>query len=250
MRKIGLSVSLLFFLFTMRTEAAGLSDFQFECFTVAGPESAEIEILLKNNGEVPLYFEFPTSKLFEISILNSEGKEVFLYSRGRHFLQAFQTVKIEPHQTYKRVVKWDYKVNGKRVPKGEYTVNSVLLPVAINKVAVRNRDSLTCITKLTVPEQNEIFRDVNVTGSAGKYLVKGVTKAKAFFYTVEDGHNQLITEQSQHTANSDTEWRPFEIQISIPSSQLPTNGSLILNLYQRSSEGQILNNYPLSLQRF
>jgi hypothetical protein len=250
MRKIGLLVSLLFFLLTMRTDAAGVGEFQFDCFTNPGPENAEMVILLKNNGDVPLQFEFPTSKLFEISIVNTEGKEVYLYSRGRHFLQAFQTVKIEPHQTYKRVVSWDYMFNGKRVPKGEYTVNSVLLPVTINKVAVRNQDRLTCTTKITVPAQNDIFRDVNVTGSAGKYWVRGKTKAKVFFFTVEDGHNQLITEQKQSIANTDTDWKPFAIQLNIPRAQLPANGSLILNLYERSREGQILNNYPLLLQRF
>lgn len=250
MRKIGLMVSVLFFLFTLRTDAAGASVFQFDCFTTAGPEKAEIELLFINNGEDTIHLEFPTSKLFETSIVSPEGKEVYLYSRGRHFLQAFQTVKIKPHQTFKRVVRWDYMFNGKRVPKGEYTVNSILLPVTINKEAVRYRDSLTCTTKITVPEQNAVFRDVNVTGSSGNYLVKGKTRATTFFFTVEDGHNQLITEQTQTTANMDTVWRPFAIQLNIPRAKLPANGSLLLNLYERSMEGKILNNYPLLLQRF
>jgi hypothetical protein len=252
MRKIVLIVSVLFFLFTIKTDAAGGSDWNYHisCQSIAGPEKAEFEILLKNEDEKPLHFEFPTSKLFEIQVLNQGGQEVYLYSKGRHFLQAFQTVTVDPKQIYKRKVKWDYFFNRKRVPKGEYTVNVFLLPTSINNEQVKDLNHLKCSTKMVVPEENYVFRRLSIEGHGGNYLIKGETKAGEFFYTVEDGHKLLINEQKIKVRDNNKDWKLFEVQLDIPVKELPNNGSLIMNFYERGGEGKIINNYPLLLERF
>lgn len=251
MRKIIWMVIVLFFPFTIKTDATGVSElnYRFDCLATAEPENVIFEMLIKNEGDIPLHFEFPTSKEYEISVIDPSGKLVYLYTKGRYFLQAFHTTTVEPHTTYKRMEKWDYRYDGKRVSKGEYTVNGVYLPTKINDEPVIDWNTLKCKTKMLVPEENTVFRHLHAEGQRGNYLVKGETKTKEFFYTIEDGHKQLVKEQKFIIKNQHLEWEPFSIPLKIPPNQLPVNGTLIMNLYQRDNNGQILNNYPLVLEK-
>jgi hypothetical protein len=252
MRNIPITIAVLFFLFSIKTDAAGISDlnYQFYCFSNPGPEKVEFEILIKNDDDIPVHFEFPTSKLYDISVLNKSGEEVYLHSKGRHFLQAFQTVTVEPHKTFKRIEKWNYLFNGKRISKGEYTVNGVLLPTSINGERTIDRSKLKCSTKMLVPEENQAFHHVSKGGLGGNYQIKGETNSKVFFYTVEDGHRQIIKEQRVIVENPNSQWIPFSIQLKILEKELPKNGSLIMNLYNRGSDGEIKDHYPILLDRF
>jgi hypothetical protein len=243
----------LFLPITKKSEAAELNffDYNLNCLVTPGPEKAYFEILLENKGGFPLHFEFPTSKAYEISVIDEKGEVVYLYSKGRSFLQAFQTVTVEPHKIYKRVEQWNYRNNGKRVPPGEYTVRTVLLPSRINDEPVKDRNRLTCTMKLSVPKENTVFRNVKTMGESGEYVVKGETRVKTFFYySVEDGHRQLLKEQKIKIQDDHTGWKTFSIPLKISRESLPENGTIIINIYERNQEGQILNNFPVSLERF
>jgi hypothetical protein len=241
-----------FFPITMNVKAAELNylDYKLNCLVTPGPEKVYFEINLENRGQVPLHFEFPTSKAYEILVTDEKGEVVYLYSKGRSFLQAFQTITVEPHKTYKRTENWNYQFNGKRVPQGEYNVRTVLLPSRINDEPVKDRNSLTCRMKLSVPKENTVFRKVKAEGQTGHYLIKGETRAKTFFYTVEDGHRQLLKEQKILIQDNDTEWKTFSIPLNLSPDSLPENGTIIMNIYERSQAGQIQSNFPVSLERF
>ena len=71
-----------------------------------------------------------------------------------------------------------------------------------------------------------------------------------FYYTVEDGHNQLISETEVVPDAKYPQWTPFSLKISISENKLPQNGSVILNLYERSKDGEIIHTYPVLLERF
>jgi hypothetical protein len=118
----------------------------------------EFELLIKNNEQVPLHFEFPTSQYYEITVTDRSGNEVYRYSKGRFFLQALQNLKIEPQQTYRKVESWDYQVNGKRVPAGQYTVTATLLPRKLNDQLLNNNQSLVSKVNFNVPAENSGFR--------------------------------------------------------------------------------------------
>jgi hypothetical protein len=227
-------------------------DYRFYVIPTAGPEWAELEIVIENNGNIPLHFEFPTSQLFEITITDQSGKEVYVYSKGRYFLQAFQTVSIEPHQSFKRVEKWDYRFRGKRVPPGEYKVNVTLRPASLNDKPVQDRTKLITVQKLYVPEENQTFRHVKIAGNSGEYVITGEAKTKSgvFFYSVEDGHNFYLQEKENKLATADSDWKPFNLQIKLSKEKLPANGSLILNLYEKDNRGVSLHSYPVILERF
>lgn len=98
-------------------------------------------------------------------------------------------------------------------------------------------------------EENEAFKKIDVQGKDGSYVVKGEVKTKrgAFFYTVEDGHNQYVDETK---ITSGTEWTPFEIKVEIEQEELPQNATIVLHLYMKDETGGNVHSLPVVLQRF
>ncbi|MFP7295761.1 BsuPI-related putative proteinase inhibitor [Neobacillus niacini] len=127
--------------------------FQFSVNPIAGHEKMEFEIVVNNVSSNPLSFEFPTSQYMEISVTDSSGREVYRYSKGRFFLQALQTIKIDPHQTFRKVERWNYQVNGQRIPEGQYTVTATLLPTKLNDHPIKNKQGLVSKIKINIPAQ-------------------------------------------------------------------------------------------------
>lgn len=251
--RILLCVILLFFPLSIKTDANGVDDFNYSFYLIptAGPETALFEIGIKNEGDIPLSFEFPTSQIVEITITDQNGSEVYVYSKGKYFLQAFQTIHVEPHQTIKRYEKWNYQFKGSRVPAGEYAVHAMLKPVRLNDEPIKNRTKLYTTQKLYVPEENRAFRFIKVSGTKGDYVVTGEVRSAGgvYYYSVEDGHVEYLKEE-QVVLKGKEDWEPFKLHIQIPVEKLPPNGSLILNLYERNEERKIINQYPLILESF
>jgi hypothetical protein len=152
--RILLCVMLFLFPFSLNGKAGydrNVDQFQFSVVPIADNEKVKFELLIKNNEESPLHFEFPSSQFYEITVSDQSGQEVYRYSKGRFFLQALQTTKIEPHQTYRKVENWDYKVSGKRVPAGQYTVTATLLPRKLNDQPLGKNETLVSKMKFTLP---------------------------------------------------------------------------------------------------
>lgn len=101
-------------------------------------------------------------------------------------------------------------------------------------------------------ETQSVFRNIVVTGNNGDYVVTGEAKTKVgtFFYTVEDGHNQFVDETKVIIPQMSLDWGRFEIPIKISNDKLPNNATLILNLYERDSGGNIKNTNPVVLEKF
>lgn len=104
-------------------------------------------------------------------------------------------------------------------------------------------------------EQSEstAFRNISVSGENGEYVVNGEVRVfeAVFFYTVEDGDDYVI-EETKVTANEGAPaWSPFELKVSIPKDQLPTNGVLTLELYEKSAkDGSVINETFVKLAEF
>lgn len=105
------------------------------------------------------------------------------------------------------------------------------------------------ISRLNV---NLMFRHVKVEGGKGNYLVIGEARSEKglFFYTVEDGHIDLVKEKRVRISRKDLDWESFSISICLPNERLPKNGTLTLNLYQKNANHKIIHNYPVFLERF
>ena len=101
--------------------------------------------------------------------------------------------------------------------------------------------------------ESTAFRNISVSGENGEYVINGEARVfeAVFFYAVEEGHEYLI-EETKVTANEGAPaWSPFEVQISIPEDQLPINGALTLELYEKSAkDGSIINETFIKLDEF
>lgn len=102
-------------------------------------------------------------------------------------------------------------------------------------------------------KNNPIFRHVKVSGRDGDYLVKGeVRPIKGFFYyIVEDGHREFISETRVVARKAYPNWSSFSIKVTIPTSTLPDNGTVAMYLYEKERKsGEMIHVFPLVLQKF
>jgi hypothetical protein len=228
------------------------AEYSFYIDPLAGPEKAEFEVVLQNQGDTELSFEFPTSQKYEITVVDSKNNTVYQYSEGKSFTQAFETLTLKPQEKMKWVESWDYSSAGKRVPEGEYTVTAQLKATSVNGKPIGDQKLLTDTKTMYIPGENPVFKGIVSEGSKGNYKIMGEARPinGKFYYTAEDGHNQLVTETEVVNDANYPQWKPFSIEISIPESKLPQNGSVILNLYEQSKDGEIIHTYPVLLERF
>jgi hypothetical protein len=228
------------------------SDFSFYVNPLAGPDQAEFELFLINNGNAPLTFEFPTSQKYEIIVTDAKKNKVYQYSEGMAFAQVFEKITLKPQESIKWQEKWDYSSQGVRVSEGEYTVTAELKAVSVNGKDIADKSKLRDIKTTYIPGENPVFKAVKSEGSAGNYHITGEARPidGKFYYSVEDGHNQQIPQTEVNLGVKYPEWKRFSFNISIPAGKLPENGSLMLNLYELGKDGSIIHTYPVLLENF
>lgn len=67
-------------------------------------------------------------------------------------------------------------------------------------------------------------QNLSVSGTKGNYVVKGIfAEGKDVYYTVEDGHNELIPKKKLPLSN-----HKFSLEIHLNKEELPKNGTIIL----------------------
>ena len=150
-----------------------MTDFGFFVDPVAGPEKAEFGLVLRNNGDIPLTFEFPTSQKYEITVLDSKKNKVYQYSDGKAFAQAFETLVIKPKESVKWKESWDYSAEGKRMKEGEYTVTAKLKATSINGEDITDLSLLKDVKTMYIPGENPVFKGIETEGGKGTYKVIG-----------------------------------------------------------------------------
>ncbi|RED51755.1 Gmad2 immunoglobulin-like domain-containing protein [Cohnella lupini] len=117
--------------------------------------------------------------------------------------------------------------------------NSVL-----KRVEIRNGEEQSA--------QNNAFRNVRASGTAGHYTVTGEGRVfeATMNYAVEDGHDYLL-EKSYALDEGAPAWSEFTLNISIPHKQLPINGTLTLELFEYSAkDGTRINTLSVPLETF
>jgi len=219
-------------------------DIIFYLDAISTPEKITFELVLRNDSKIPVSFEFPSSQFYEILVINKQGQHVYKYSDGKAFAQGVKQITLQPGKE----TTWQESWLEHQLPKGEYKVSGELEVVKINN---KTTEPLITLSTVNVPAKNPIFKQIKVSGENGIYQVKGLAKPenRIFYYTVEDGHHQQIEETKMELAGNQSDWKAFDLTIKIPQEKLPQNGTLILNLYERSGE-EIINNYPIVLEKF
>jgi len=220
-------------------------------------DSAEFKINLKNTGAQDKILSFTSGQMFEINVTDGKGKEVYRYSIDKSFIQALQDVELKAGEDITWQEAWDYNQTGERIPSGEYKATVEIIAAKVNDQEVSSESPVfTAEKSFIVPDAaqgNVAFRNVSVSGSQGEYKVTGEARVfeANFFYAVEDGHDYVIKETLVTADEGAPDWSQFEINISIPSDKLPENGTLMLEIYERSAkDGEIVNLHHTILETF
>jgi hypothetical protein len=221
--------------------------FDFNVMPQAGQETLKIDLLLRNKANYPLKFEFGSSQFYEVEIFSQEGEKVYSSSEGKAFLQAIQTIAVKPGDSKVWKEQWDYRHKGKRVQEGEYIVKAKLLASNLNGKELETISESQA--SVYIPGQNPSISQAKVTGGNGEFIIlfKALPKSGKLWYTVEDGHNELQAEKALLASSDD--WRSYRIKISIPSEKIPENGTVLLHLYEKDVDGDIMNSFPVILDR-
>ncbi|KML35849.1 BsuPI-related putative proteinase inhibitor [Cytobacillus firmus] len=220
--------------------------FDFNVMPQAGQETLKIDLLLRNKANYPLSFEFGSSQFYEVEIFSQEGEKVYSSSEGKAFLQAIQTIAVNPDESKVWEEQWDYRYKGNRVKEGEYIVKARLLASNLNGKKLETKPESEA--SVYIPGQNPSISQAKVTGRNGEYIIlfKARPKSGKLWYTVEDGHNGLQSEKT--ILASSNNWKSFRIKISLPSENIPENGTVVLHLYEKDEDGDIMNSYPVILE--
>ncbi|TLS49241.1 hypothetical protein FE782_26810 [Paenibacillus antri] len=99
---------------------------------------------------------------------------------------------------------------------------------------------------------NNAFRNVVVSGSAGSYTIRGEARVfeATMQYAVSDGHRYLFEKTVQVNEGAPA-WSAFELKVDVPASQLPVNGTLMLELFEYSAkDGAKVNIWAVPLEGF
>ncbi|WP_400246465.1 hypothetical protein AB3U99_06430 [Niallia sp. JL1B1071] len=76
------------------------------------------------------------------------------------------------------------------------------------------------------------IQDLSVNGTNGNYVIKGIIpEGKEVYYTVEDGHNELIAKKKVPLSN-----HKFLLEIHLNKKELPANGTVILYFSEEGKE--------------
>ncbi|MEH7386691.1 BsuPI-related putative proteinase inhibitor [Bacillus sp. JJ1521] len=219
-----------------------------------GENEAIFTISLKNTSDDSVKVTIPGGQKYEIVVTDVNEKEVYRYSIDKMFIMSIEYMELKPGEEKVWEEPWDYTSNdGTRLSPGEYNATIFSTAFEVNGQEIKE-NSLQAEKSFTIPEEgNKAFRNVQVLGENGEYTVTGEVRVfeASFFYAVEDGHDYVIPETLQTASYGAPEWAKFEIKISIPKDKIPTNGALILHLYERSAkDGSIINLYHAKLQQF
>ncbi|WP_203556435.1 BsuPI-related putative proteinase inhibitor [Bacillus sp. B15-48] len=243
MKKIFLVFPLLYFLVsplnsTHGNERNNAEELLFFVDPIATSEKISFELVLKNESDSPKELEFPSSQLYELTVRDPDGKIVYTFSEDKMFAQVITTVQLAPKEKKVWVEEWIHSLQ-----PGAYEVTAQLLS---------SKAPLSDTKNMNVPAENPVFKEVETSGKGGNYVVKGLANPTngQFFYTVEDGHNELVLETAVSTKTTNGKWYPFSIKLSIPKEKLPRNGTLVLHLYERSEQNEIIHSYPALLETF
>ncbi|RCW69717.1 BsuPI-related putative proteinase inhibitor [Saliterribacillus persicus] len=202
----------------------------------------------ENNEEINLLFS--SGKQFDIIVTNEENETVYHYAEGKMFTEALVEKSLAKGEKLTWQEEWE---ESKNLPSGSYQVELTIIPAELNKQVVEDTP-FTQSFELELQNENteEVaegdFQNVEVDGKDGQYMVTGqfTSDVEKAAYTVEDGHNQLITETEIERTNPSE--NHFRFEIKIEPELLSSNSTVMLVLYTLN-DGQRGEEKPIILER-
>ncbi|SDX39784.1 Immunoglobulin-like domain of spore germination [Marininema mesophilum] len=99
--------------------------------------------------------------------------------------------------------------------------------------------------------KNISFKDISIADPKVKYSFKGEAQVSkgVYHYVIGDGHDYVAVGSGKASADA-PKWGKFSKSVSIPLSDVPVNGTLMLELYEKSpKDGQPIHGYLTPLDQ-
>lgn len=232
--------------------------------TVSKQESNLVfDISLSNKANEDVEVTFPSGQKYEIIVFNEQGEEVYYYSADKTFIAAIENKVIKAGEILTWQETWDPSANGINLPAGTYQAEVEMNILTDVEGLIISQDSLIAKAEFTITAQeadslqqdkandheatndsaeelvleNNAFRNIEVTGKDGKYIVTGEGRVfeATMNYAVSDGHVYFV-EDFYTLPEGAPSWSPFTLEISIPKDELPVNGTVMLELFELSAK--------------
>lgn len=206
-------------------------------------ELVAFDVTLQNNSSDEIQLTFPNGQQIEISVTNQNNEHVYTYSINKDFVDAIQNVKIPAGEK----IEWnDEWLLNDDISSGEYIATVQIVASHLNGEELVDQKELQVEQTFQIENNrsNNAFRNINVRGEKGEYIVTGEARVfeGVFFYSIEEGHEYLVEEAKVEVKNGAPAWEPFELSISIPEDQLPINGTVTLELFEKSAKDDSVTN--------
>ncbi|MEI5906508.1 BsuPI-related putative proteinase inhibitor [Bacillus spongiae] len=212
--------------------------------TVVGDE-VKINLSLHNNSSREVLFQFATNKMYDYVILHDGKREVYRYSLNKKFSKSDHTLKIMPGQTKVWTSIWK---NETPVHSGLYKIKARFLPTKTDPNIVFEK---IADNQFILSNGNEVFRNIKIKQlEKGKYRVKGEARTRegSFYYSVDDGHHELMGETLVKVNKKEPNWSKFSFNLTVKN--LKHTNKHILTLYERNqNDGTFLHQYSILLKK-
>ncbi|MCM3719085.1 BsuPI-related putative proteinase inhibitor [Fictibacillus phosphorivorans] len=211
-------------------------------------------LALENQSNHTVTLHYNSTKMFDITVTDTTGKENYRYSKGKKYKQ--QTAKVQIQSGASHIWKTKWKLSPEERKAGIYKVKAEFTPIKVTPGSIKT-EKLVITDNLTLQSgmgdlKNNSFRNIHFTGTDGEYKVSGEARVfeASFAYLVTDGHEVLVENHAQ-TAEGAPAWAPFSIEIEIPEDDLPINGTLMLELFYYSpKDGEKTDVLAVPLETF
>ena len=184
-------------------------------------DKAVFELSLHNKSTALVNLPFSTTQEFEISVKDEQGKEVYRYSIDQSFLTALQNVPLNPGEALTWQEEWDYTTNGQLVENGKYTAAAAITlhmdefihAPMITDSMITATQAFTIDLEQANPRQEDVFRQVEISGGYGQYTVTGEARVfeAMFGYAVSDGHVYYVEDHVMADKGA-PDWGEIQLQ--------------------------------------
>ncbi|MFB7139612.1 BsuPI-related putative proteinase inhibitor [Gottfriedia sp. NPDC056225] len=207
---------------------------------------------LHNGNTIPANFSFSSSQIVDFTIKDESGQVVYQSSKDMMYAQVLTNITIPEGKTQV----WEEKVNfvHNKLPYGNYEIIANFVSTKVNDEDLNG--GIKPVSQTFSYHQssavNEDDSKIIVSGKNGQYAVKGMylSDEDTIYYSVEDGHNNLIDETKLPIKMKSGTVNLIDFNVNIPKEDLPSNGTVILEIYEKGNDDQISKSMSITLQQF
>lgn len=181
--------------------------------TQAEDGSVAFELKLINKGDQDIELQFPSSQMYEITVQDKEGTDIYRYSINKLFAQAITLLELKAGQEQVWSEELDLAAQGVTA-QGDVVVKAEILAGSETNGLELERDGLSASASIELAAleengevyENEAFRNIHVEGKKGVYTVTGEAKVHeaTVSYSVTEGHFYYL--EDQFTTASSADW--------------------------------------------